>query len=144
MKPKFKSPDKFTSQDLLNFWRVKYEKVYGLEYTTRSFGGLELKCLKELLQWRDIYAVLLGIQVGLEEGENSIRYFCDNIDKYIIDSEYSKYYFLIGEYGEEKEKQLLVDLGVLETKWLPSSKTFTDIKAIIDKFDIWLEFKNLQ
>lgn len=144
LKPRFKSPDKFTSKDLYNHWCYKYEKAHGQEYTPKSFIGFELKCLKEILQWRDVYAILLAMATGLENGENSIRYFCENIDKYVFESEYSKYYYLIGEYGGQKEKQQLSNLAVLETKWLPTPKTFKSIKAITDRLDMWIEFKNLQ
>ena len=143
MKIKFKSPEKYTSRDLMQFWYKEYEALNGSQYAHRQFGGFELKSFKELLEDYNIYALLLAIREGIQNGESTVKYFSQNIERYLPDTVYPKYFFLIKELAPRELKTQLLDLSMLETKWFPSAKTIQDIQTIIDTFDDWMLLNDL-
>ena len=69
------------------------------------------------------------------------KFFCDNIDKYIVETNYAKYLFLIKNFAPPELKALLVELGVLETKWTQNVRTQKRLVEIVAKFDDWCEIK---
>lgn len=141
---KIKSPEKYTSRDIMNYWYQKYEECHGEQYSHETFGGKELKYFKELLEDYDIYSVLLALENGLKNGETSIRFICGDIEKYLPDTHFPKYHYLIRKYAGAKLKDKLFDLTVLETKSLQSADIVLEIKAIINEFDEWLISRGME
>lgn len=136
-----KTYDKYTSKDLFNYWSEVYKIKHGVSYSHREFGGTELSRLKEALETHGVYAVLLAIKKGIKDGQRSIRFFCENINRYIVDTNYAKYLFLIKTCGSLELKALLVELGVLETKWSQNNRSKKRLAEIVQKFDDWCEIK---
>jgi hypothetical protein len=143
MKIKGKTIEQYSSRDLMNVWYEHYEEFHSEPYTHREFGGMELRHLKILLQDYDVYSILLAIENGIRNGEASIKYFAENIEQYIIDSQYVKYHYLIKKFAPKEMKEKLVRLSVLDTKWFPDAQIKQDIAVLIEEFDIWLMTKNL-
>ena len=136
-----KQYEKYTSKDLFAYWSETYKAKHKVKYSHREFGGTEFSRLKDALEKYGIYALLLGIKKGIDSGERSIRFFCDNIDKYIVETNYAKYLFLIKNFAPPELKALLVELGVLETKWTQNVRTQKRVVEIVAKFDDWCEIK---
>lgn len=136
-----KSYDKYTSKDLFKYWSDTYKTKHRVNYSHREFGGMELNRLKEILERHGVYATLLAIKKGIEDGQRSVRFFYENIDRYILETNYAKYLFVIRNFGPPELKALLVELGVLETKWTPSVRSKKRLEEIVQKFDDWCEIK---
>jgi hypothetical protein len=136
-----KQYEKYTSKDLFTYWVDTYKAKHNVKYSHREFGGTELSRFKDALEKYGIYALLLGIKKGIDSGERSVRFFCENIDKYIVETNYAKYIFLIKKFAPPELKDLLVELGVLETKWTQNVRTQKRLVEIVEKFDDWCEIK---
>ena len=136
-----KKYEKYTSKDIFKYWGEEYKAKHNVAYTYREFGGRELSRFKEALETHGVYTILLAIKQGIADGQRSVRFFCENIESYILDTAYAKYIFLIKSFGPPELKVLLVELGVLETKWTQNSRTMKRLKEIVQQFEDWCEIK---
>ena len=140
---KKKSFAEYNCVDVLSVWNKRYLDIFGEYYSTSQFIGYDQNMLKELLEGYGIYDILLAIDSALQNGCSNIKYFYDAVEKYLPNSKYSKYYYLIEKYGTKDLQKELIDLSVLESKWSPSSNTMDMIDRIVDKFETFLQAKNL-
>ena len=136
-----KSYEKYTSKDIFTYWVDLYKIKHKQTYSHREFGGTELGRLKEVLELYGIYTLLLAMKKGIDAGEHSIRFFCENITRYVVDTDYAKYVFIIKNFGTKELKELLLELTVLETKWTQNVRTKRRIAEIVQKFSDWCEIK---
>jgi len=79
-KSKAKSPDKFTSRDVFDYWGECYEKYFSTSYNPHGFIGHELQQLKEAIALYEVYPVLLAIESGVLNGESSLVYFLSRLE----------------------------------------------------------------
>ena len=140
---KNKLPADYACSDLLNVWRDSYREIFGNEYSSAHYRGYELHKLKELLDEHGVYEILLAMKSALQDGCDLVYYFYSNIERYLPHSYYSKYYYLIGKYGTCDLRTDMFNLSVLEKKWSPNANTIRSMGEIIDRFDIFLQAKNL-
>lgn len=136
-----KTYEKYTSRDLFKYWADVYKTKHNVDYSHQEFGGSELSRLKDALEKYGVYAILLAIKKGIDDGQRSVRFFCENIDRYVLETNYAKYLFLIRNFGPPELKTLLVEVGVLETKWIQNNRTKKRLAGIVQKFDDWCEIK---
>jgi hypothetical protein len=128
----------------MSFWYEVYSKIHpDRDFSHKEFLGLELQRFKELQSRYDNFTILLAIDKGLREGEDSIQYFSINIEKYLPSTNYPKHIFLINKHGNDEEKVKIIDLMVLESNWYPSAHTNIKIKNVINEFEEYLIGKNL-
>ena len=136
---KAKSPEKYTSKDLFNYWGECYEKYFSTSYNPRGFIGHELQQLKELLDSYDVYAVLLAIESGVLNGESSLVYFISRLEDYIPSTEYPKLHYWVRQKGESEQKSLLLDLTLLEARWIPDPMDNRKKQELHDSLNAWVE-----
>ena len=136
--------EKWNSKDLLDYWKSKYKEVFGEEYSQYGFVGNSMKALKELLEEYDIYSIILAVDVCLEQDEcRQIEYFAKDIDKYLVQTNYARYHYLIGKLGTDEFKNDLLSLAVLENSLLPTAKSERKIRELIERFDEFLVTKGI-
>jgi len=138
-KIKAKSPDTYTSRDVFNYWGECYEQYFSTSYNPRGFVGHELQQLKEALAFYDIYAVLLAIEFGVLNGESSLVYFLSRLEDYIPSTEYPKLHYWIRKKGGEEQKSLLLDLTLLESRWIPDPLDNRKKQELFDSLNAWVE-----
>ena len=138
-KSKAKSPDKYTSRDVFDYWGECYEKYFSTPYNPHGFVGHELQQLKESLAFYDIYAVLLAIEFGVLNGESSLVYFLSRLEDYIPSTEYPKLHYWIRKKGGEEQKSLLLDLTLLESRWIPDPMDARKKQELFDSLNAWVE-----
>ena len=138
-KSKTKLPDKYTSKDLFTYWGECYEKYFSTPYNPRGFVGHELQRLKEALVSYDVYAILLAIEFGVLNGESSLVYFLSRLEDYIPSTEYPKLHYWIRKRGESEQKSLLLDLTLLESRWIPYPLDNRKKQELYDSLNAWVE-----
>ena len=132
-----KSPETFTSRDLLSYWL----KLWGTEASYSSFGGgKELSVLKSLLESYDVYTILLAMVKAKKKGSQiSILTLADYFDEFAPDTKFTKLSFYVGEFGDEKVKKILNELIMIEYKWLPSASDRQKAKELVEQLETWIE-----
>ena len=126
--------------ELHQTWKRKFKQVFHEEYSVHGFIGNETHSIKQLQTRYDDYSLLLAMETALSSyGVSSIRQFCESIEKYVPDTKYSKYVYLVRQFGKEKEKALLQELLFLETKWLIRAEDISAESQIINELEKWIE-----
>lgn len=138
-KSKAKLPEKYTAKDVYDYWGECYSKYALTDYNPRGFIGHELQQLKEALALYDIYAVLLAVESGVLNGESSLVYFISRLEEYIPSTEYPKLHYWIRKKGESTQKSLLLDLTLLESRWIPDPMDNRKKQEISDSLNSWVE-----
>ena len=136
---KAKLPEKYTSKDLFDYWGECYEKFFLTSYNPRGFVGHELQKLKDSLALYDVYSVLLAIEAGVLNGESSLVYFISRLEEYIPTTEYPKLHYWIRKKGESEQKTMLLDLTLLESRWIPDPLDNQKKQEISDSLCSWVE-----
>ncbi len=138
-KSKAKFPDKYTAKDTYDYWGECYKKYFLTSYNPRGFVGHELQQLKEALALYDIYAVLLAIESGVLNGESSLVYFLSRLEDYIPSTEYPKLNYWVRKKGGGEQKSLLLDLTLLESRWIPDPLDNSKKQELSDLLNAWVE-----
>ena len=131
----------YTATDLRNFWCAEYQKKFGQDYQPHGYGGNELKALKELLEVNDVYDILTGMKRSFRSRDKqSIANFVEDFESYL--PRFGKIEFFVGEQGKQLEKQKLLELIMLDSKWLPDVEDDQQKRKLIEWFEEWIERKN--
>ena len=138
-KTKSKLPEKYTAKDVYDYWGECYSKYSSTDYNPRGFIGHELQQLKEALALYDIYAVLLAVESGVLNGESSLVYFLSRLDEYIPSTEYPKLHYWVRKKGESDQKSLLLDLTLLEARWIPDPMDNRKKQELSESLNSWVE-----
>lgn len=126
--------------ELHQIWKKKFKQTFNEDYSVHGFIGNETHFLKQLQIRYDDYSLLLAMETAMSSyGVPSVRQFCESIDKYVPDTKYSKYVYLVRQFGKEKEKALLQELLFLENKWLIRAEDIAAESQIVNELEKWLE-----
>ena len=132
---KVKLVEEYTAKDVYDFWCNEFIKYNKMAYSARGFVGNELSLLKLALETYGIYSLLLAISSGIKSGEIAVKYFIEDINDYLLSTQYPKYVFLVRESNNLKARDLLDKLLFFESKWIPSGDDENKKRAIIDLLD---------
>jgi len=138
-KIKAKLPDKYTSKDVFDYWGECYENYFSTPYNPHGFVGLELQKLRETLVFYDIYAVLLAIESGTLNGESSLVYFLSRLEDYLPSTEYPQLHYWVRKKGGAEQKSLLLDLTLLESRWIPDPLDNSKKQELFTSLNSWVE-----
>jgi|TARA_R110000824_G_scaffold147237_2_gene316678 hypothetical protein len=138
-KSKRKPPEKYIAKDVYDYWGECYSNYALTDYNPRGFIGHELQQLKEALALYDIYAVLLAVESGVLNGETSLVYFLSRLDEYIPSTEYPKLHYWIRQQGEAEQKSVLLDLTLLESRWIPDPMDNRRKQELAESLNSWVE-----
>ena len=138
-KSKAKSPDKYTSKDLFDYWGECYENYFSTPYNPHGFVGHELQYLKEGLDLYGVYPVLLAIEFGVLNGESSLTYFYSRIADYIPSTEYPQLHYWVRKKGGSDQKSLLLDLTLLESRWISDPMDNRKKRELYELLNSWVE-----
>ena len=129
----------YNASDLTQTWCDEYRKKYKEPYKLLQSDIGKIHRLAEIY---GNYEMMLCIKKSIEDGDRSIGYFESKITKYISDSDYAKYYYIIESRGTKVMKNLLVELSVLEARFLPSAVSQSRMEEIILEFDEFINVKS--
>ena len=131
-----KSPENYTSKDLLSYWNSQYLKHQGTSYTSLRWGGLDLQEFKSLLQKYDVYAVLISIGEATKSG-TIIGEFYSNFGDYNPQSAHPKLEWLVKDRGNKRHKILWSEYEEVSARWFPSSSDRKRILEIEEELKEW-------
>lgn len=123
-----KSPEQYTSKDLLSYWNSQYLKYQTKPYVSLRWGGLDLQEFKFLLKTYDVYTILICISEATKSG-TIIREFYANFEDYNPHSEHPKLEWLIKDRGTKRHKKLWSEYEEISNRWFPTS---SDRRRLLD------------
>ncbi len=129
----------YTATDLRNFWCKEYLEQIGDEYQVHGYGGNELKAFKDLLEYNNIFDILVAIQKGIKDGKRTIKLFANAFGDYSPD--FGKFEFFVKKYGRQLERDNFFELVILESKWLANADDRLKKKDLINWLEEWIEIK---
>lgn len=132
-----KQIEEYTSKDLHRFWEEKFKVKHKSDYFVRSFIGKELSSLKSLLDNYDVFTIMLAMIVAIEEGSKDICFFAKDFKRFAPNSSHPDIDFFVKEYGSEKQRQLLMELRLEDSKWFPTSNDLIQKRSLEEILRNW-------
>jgi len=134
--PKKVHPEKYTSKHLLDYWNSQFIVQQSKPYVSLRWGGLDLQSFKELLNYYDVYTILLAIDVATKSG-TIISEFRSNFEDYDSHSAHPKLEWLVKDRGNKRQKNLWYEYEDISTRWFPSASDRKRLSEIEEELKEW-------
>lgn len=135
----FRSPKKFSSQDLHGLWKDLYLARNKKEYVVKGFIGHELSKLKSLLENNDYYSVALAMKEAIHDSVDSISFFSEDYEKYSYIILNPRIQWTVVMKGGTDIKAKFTKLMFLSSIWLPTATVEQAKKSLIADLTGWVD-----
>ena len=141
-KSKAKHPTSYNVHDLYDYWCTKYFSFHNEHYEPRTYKGLELQNLKQLIDVFGVYYILANISHAVRNVNCGVSWWAVDLLANPTSVIYPELYFYVDSYGTNEQKHKYDSLVAIGDVWNPSADDVVKRNRIVKELSVWAKGKS--